>query len=113
MMVFGLGTLQEDGTPMPIMMNGKPGSILYALNYLQDAINGKLQPGVGQLSDGAGKIGAGAGTAKTGIAEGLQTFQQIPVLTATLKDNANQASNWLGKIEGSETTLTYVSQTHR
>ncbi len=111
MMVFGLGTLQEDGTPMPIMMNGKPGSILYALNYLQDAINGKLQPGVGQLSDGAGKIGAGAGTAKTGIAEGLQTFQQIPVLTATLKDNANQASNWLGKIEGSETTLTYVFQT--
>ncbi len=111
MMVFGLGTLEADGTPMPIMLNGKPGSILYALNYLQDAIDGKLLPGVGQLSDGAGKIGTGAGTAKEGISTGLYSFQQIPTLTATLKDRSNEASNWLGKIEGSETTLTYVFQT--
>ncbi|NLB51676.1 MAG: hypothetical protein GX808_01900 [Syntrophomonadaceae bacterium] len=111
MMVFGLGTLEADGKPMPIMLNGKPGSVLYALIYLQNAINGQLKPGVVQLSDGAGKIGTGAGTAKEGIAEGLQTFQSIPVLTSTLKDNASQASNFLGKIEGAETTLTYVFQT--
>ncbi|MDD3895214.1 MAG: hypothetical protein PHU36_09390 [Syntrophomonadaceae bacterium] len=109
--VFYLGTLEADGTPMPIMLNGKPGSILYALNYLQDAIDGKLLPGVGQLSDGAGKIGTGAGTAKEGISTGLYSFQQIPTLTATLKDRSSEASNWLGKIEGSETTLTYVFQT--
>ena len=111
MMVFGLGTLEADGKPMPIMLNGKPGCVLYALINLQNAINGQLKPGVVQLSDGAGKIGTGAGTAKEGIAEGLQTFQSIPVLTSTLKDNASQASNFLGKIEGAETTLTYVFQT--
>ena len=111
MMVFGLGTLQADGKPMPIMMNGKPGSILYALEYLQGAISGQLQPGIGQLSDGAGKIGAGAGTAKEGISTGLYSFQQIPVLMDALKSKSSEASNWLGKIEGSETTLTYVFQT--
>lgn len=109
--VFGLGTLDADGKPMPIMINGSPGSILYALTYLQSAIKGQLQPGVGQLSDGAGKIGSGAGTAKEGIAEGLHTFQQIPTLMAALKENSYQASNFLGRIEGSETTLTYVFQT--
>jgi X-X-X-Leu-X-X-Gly heptad repeat protein len=111
MMVFGLGALEADGKPMPIMLNGKPGSVLYALVYLQNAINGQLKPGVSQLSDGASQIGTGAGTAKEGIAEGLQTFQSIPVLTSTLKDNASQASNFLGKIEGAETTLAYVFQT--
>lgn len=111
MIVFGLGTLEADGKPMPIMINGSPGSVLYALTYMQNAINGQLKPGVVQLSEGAGQIGEGAGTAKEGIASGLQTFQSIPVLTSTLKDNASQASNFLGKIEGSETTLTYVFQT--
>lgn len=111
MMVFGLGALTDEGKPYPIMMNGSPGSVLYALEYLQEAINGQLRPGLVQLSDGAGQIGDGAVFAKGEISTGLHTFQQIPVLKETLMANAADASNWLGKIEGSETTLTYVFQT--
>lgn len=111
MMVFGLGMLKDDGRPYPVMMNGSPGSILYALEYMQDAISGQLRPGLGQLSDGAGQISDGAGFAQGEISTGLHNFQQIPVLKDTLRANAADASNWLGKIEGSETTLTYVFQT--
>jgi hypothetical protein len=40
MMQIGLGALDENGEPMKVMVNGKPGSILYALEYMQQSMNG-------------------------------------------------------------------------
>ncbi|NLM87645.1 MAG: hypothetical protein GX176_02610, partial [Syntrophomonadaceae bacterium] len=45
MAVIGLGALDENGQPVKVMANGKPASLLYALEYLQQSINGQMIPG--------------------------------------------------------------------
>jgi len=111
MMVVGVGMVDAKGQPVKIMVNGKPGSVMYALSYMQENIDGKLIPGVGKLTDGTGKIGTGAGTAKEAIAGGLQTFESIPSITSALGANAEKADTFLGKPEGAKGSVVYVFQT--
>ena len=108
MAVIGLGALDQKGEPVPVMANGKPGSLLYALEYLQQSINGKMIPGINQLQEGAGKIGSGALTAKDAISVGLQT---TPVMMAAMNEKLATADTFLGKPDGAEGTVTYVFQT--
>lgn len=108
MAVIGLGALDGKGEPVPVMANGKPASLLYALEYLQQNINGKMIPGINQLQEGAGKIGSGALTAKDAISVGLQT---TPVMMSAMNEKLAAADTFLGKPEGAEGTVTFVFQT--
>lgn len=110
-MAIGLGQLDGNGKPKPVMVNGKPGSLLYALDYLQDAVDGQLIPGIDQLSDGANKISDGSGQAKTAIAGGLETLESVPAIVSALEDNLAQNDTFLGKPEGANASVTYVYQT--
>lgn len=108
MAVIGLGALDENGQPVKVMANGKPASLLYALDYLQQSINGQMVPGINQLQDGAGQIGSGALTAKDAINVGLQTS---PVMMEAMNQKLATADTFLGKPDGAEATVTYVFQT--
>ncbi|NLV23065.1 MAG: hypothetical protein GXY49_13985, partial [Syntrophomonadaceae bacterium] len=98
-MAIGLGQLDANGNPKPVMVNGKPGSLLYALDYLQTAVDGQLIPGVDQLSDGAAKIGDGSGQAKTAVAGGLDTLEAVPAIVSALEENITLNDTFLGKPE--------------
>lgn len=111
LMVMGLGALDKNGEPVEAMVNGKPASVLYAVEYLQSSIDSKLVAGVTQLQEGAGKIGTGAGEAMEAISSGLQTFESVPVIVSALEENAAQADTFLGKPEGAVGTVAYVFQT--
>ncbi|HPT69131.1 MAG TPA: hypothetical protein PKW50_03220, partial [Syntrophomonas sp.] len=50
LIALGLGQLDANGNPKPVMVNGKPGSLLYALDYIQAGVDGQLVPGIDQLS---------------------------------------------------------------
>lgn len=106
--VLGLGALDAQGEPVKVMANGKPGSLLYALEYLQQSINGQMIPGITQLQDGAGKIGSGALTAKDAINVGLQT---TPVMMEAMNQRLMTADTFLGKPDGATGSVTYVFQT--
>lgn len=108
MAVIGLGALDENGQPVKVMANGKPASLLYALEYLQQSINGQMIPGITQLQDGAGKIGSGALTAKDAINVGLQT---TPVMMEAMNQRLMTADTFLGKPDGATGSVTYVFQT--
>lgn len=110
-MAIGLGQLDEKGNPKPVMVNGKPGSLLYALDYLQTAVDGQLVPGVEQLSGGAAKISDGSGQAKTAISGGLDTLESVPAIVSALQDNVTANDTFLGKPEGAGSSVTYVYQT--
>ena len=109
--VMGLGQVDKNGQPVKVMVDGKPGSILYALSYLQGAIDGQMLPGINKLQDGAGKIGTGAGGAKEAIAAGLETFESAPAIVSALEENASQTDSFLGKPEGATGSVAYVFQT--
>lgn len=111
LMVLGLGPVDKNGKPVKVMIDGKPGSILYALSYMDTAINAQLVPGITQIQEGTGKIGEGSGLAKDGIAAGLQTMQSVPALMSTMEANLTQADIFLGKPEGALGTVTYIYQT--
>ena len=111
MIVMGLGQVDANGKPVTLMVNGKPGSILYALSYLQEAIDGKMVPGVVKLMDGSSKIADGSGQAKTAIAGGLNKIEAAPSIVSALQDNASQADSFLGKPEGANGSVVYVFQT--
>ena len=55
MMVIGLGAVDQNGQPVKYMINGKPESILYALDYLQEAIDGQMIPGINKIQEGTGQ----------------------------------------------------------
>jgi X-X-X-Leu-X-X-Gly heptad repeat protein len=93
------------------MMDGKPGSILYALAYFQQAINGQVIPGVTKLMDGTSKIGDGSGQAKTAIASGLVKIESSPAIMSALQDNVAQNDSFLGKPEGAAGMVAYIYQT--
>ncbi|CFX62107.1 Uncharacterized [Syntrophomonas zehnderi OL-4] len=111
MIALGLGQIGADGKPVKVMMDGKPGSILYALAYLQESIDGKMVPGIDMLSEGTAKIGDGSSQAKEAITGGLEKMMAAPAIVSALKDNASQANSFLGKPEGAEGTVAYVFQT--
>jgi len=111
MMELGMGPVDKNGKPVKVMMNGQPGTILYALAYMQESINGQLVPGITKLQEGAGKIGTGAGTAKEAISGGLETFESVPAIVSALQDNAGKADTFLGKPEGATGTVAYIFQT--
>lgn len=110
-MVLGVGSVDQKGEPVRYMINGKPGSLLHALDYLNEAINTQMVPGINKLQDGTGQIGDGAGDAKEAIAAGLVTFDSIGAIVDALETNASQADTFLGKPEGAVGTLVYVFQT--
>ncbi len=111
MIALGLGQVGPDGKPVKIMVDGKPGSILYAMSYLQSAVDDKLVPGIVKLSDGTSKIADGSGQAKEAIAGGLDKMAAAPAIVSALKDNASQADSFLGKPAGAQGTVAYVYQT--
>ena len=100
--------LDANGQPVKTMVNGKPASLLYALDYLQDSISGQMIPGITQLQDGAGQIGSGALTAKDAINVGLQTS---PVMMEAMNQKLATADTFLGKPDGATGSVTYVFQT--
>lgn len=111
LIALGMGQLDSKGNPQPLMVNGKPGSLLYALDYLQSAINQQLVPGVDQLSGGANKISDGSGQAKTAISGGLDTLESVPAIVSALQENLTQNDTFLGKPDGANASVTYVYQT--
>jgi X-X-X-Leu-X-X-Gly heptad repeat protein len=111
MMELGMGPVDKNGKPVKVMMNGQPGTILYALAYMQESIDGQLVPGITKLQDGAGQIGTGAGTAKEAISGGLETFESVPAIVSALQENASKADTFLGKPEGATGTVAYIFQT--
>lgn len=111
MMELGLGPVDKNGQPAKVMVNGKPGTILYALSYMQDSVDGKMVPGITKLQEGAGKIGTGAGTAKEAISAGLATFESVPAIVSALQENASQADTFLGKPAGANGSVAYIFQT--
>jgi hypothetical protein len=110
-MVVGVGMLDKNGEPMKVMVDGKPGSIMYALSYMEASIDQKMVPGINKLTDGADKIGTGAGGAKEAIAGGLQTFQAIGPTISALAENVSKTDTFLGKPEGATGTVMFVFQT--
>lgn len=111
MIAMGLGNLDADGNPVKVMVNGKPGSILYALSYMQENIDGKLVPGVDKLMAGGSKIADGSGQAKDAISAGYNKLAQAPAIVSALEDNASAANSFLGKPEGATGSVVYVYQT--
>lgn len=106
--VMGLGALDENGQPIKYMINGKPGSLIYAADYMQDVINGQMIPGITKMQDGLGQIGSGAGDAKDQLAAGMATS---PALMSIMEENLTKADTFLGKPDGAQSTVTYVFQT--
>jgi len=111
MIAMGLGQIGPDGKPAKLMVDGKPGSILYAMSYLQSSIDDKMVPGIVKLSDGTAKIADGSGQAKEAIAGGLDKMAAAPAIVSALKDNVSQADSFLGKPDGAVGTVTYIFQT--
>lgn len=111
LMVLGLGPVDKNGHPVKVIIDGKPGSILYALAYMQSGIDGKLVPGITKIQEGTGKIGDGSGQAKEAIAGGLQTMEAVPALMSSMNESVAQADSFLGKPEGALGTVTYIYQT--
>ncbi len=111
MIVMGLGQVGSDGKPVKLMVDGKPGTILYALAYFQTAIDGQIVPGITKIADGTSDIGAGSGEAKDAITGGLNSMAAAPAIVSALQDNAGQADSFLGKPQGAEGTVAYVYQT--
>lgn len=111
MIAMGVGQVGADGKPVKLLVNGKPGTILYALAYFQTAIDGQIIPGITKISDGTADIGTGSGEAKEAIASGLNDIASAPAIVSALEDNAGQADSFLGKPQGAEGTVAYVYQT--
>lgn len=111
MIVMGLGQVGADGKPVKLLVDGKPGTILYALSYFQTAIDGQIVPGITKITDGTADIGDGSGEAKEAITGGLNSMAAAPAIVSALQDNAGQADSFLGKPQGAEGTVAYVYQT--
>lgn len=111
MIVLGLGPLDKNGQPVKVIIDGKPGSLLYATTYMQNAIDGQLVPGIIKLEEGTGKIGEGSGMAKQGIASGLETMEAVPALMSTMQTSLEQTDSFLGKPDGALGTVAYIFQT--
>lgn len=107
----GIGPIDANGQAVKVMVDGKPGTILYALSYFNSSIEGQVLPGLDQLIAGSSKIGTGSGQAKAGISAGLDKMLTAPAIISALKDNAAQADSFLGKPEGAKGTVAYVFQT--
>ena len=107
----GIGPINANGQAVKVMVDGKPGTLLYALSYFNSSIEGRVLPGLDQLLAGSSKIGTGSGQAKAGISAGLDKMLTAPAIISALKDNAAQADNFLGKPEGAKGTVAYVFQT--
>lgn len=107
----GIGPIDSNGEAVKVMVNGKPGTILYALSYFNSSIESKVLPGLDQLITGSNKISAGSGQAKAGISAGLDKMLTAPAILSALKDNAAQADSFLGKPGEAQSTVAYVFQT--
>lgn len=107
----GVGPIDASGQPVKVIVDGKPGTILYALSYFNSSIEDQVLPGFDQLLAGSSKIGTGSGEAKAGISAGLDKMLTAPAIITALKDNAAQADSFLGKLEGAQSTVAYVFQT--
>jgi len=111
MIVMGLGQVGTDGKPVKYLVDGKPGTILYALAYFKDSIDGQVVPGITKIIDGTSDIGTGSGEAKDAISSGLNAMAAAPAIVSALQDNAVQADSFLGKPQNAEGTVAYVYQT--
>jgi len=111
MMVVGVGSVDASGKPMKVMVNGSPGTVMYALSYMKESIDGQVVPGLDQLAEGAGKIGTGAGGAKEALATGLVSLEAAGPTVAALGENAAKADTFLGKPDGAKGNVVYVFQT--
>lgn len=107
----GIGPIDTNGQAAKVMVNGKPGTLLYALSYFKSSLDQQVLPGLDQLVAGSSKIGAGSGQAKAGISAGLDKMLTAPAIVSALKNNTAQEDSFLGKPAGSQATVAYIFQT--
>lgn len=111
MIAMGLGNLDANGNPNKVMVNGQPGSILYAMVLMKEGIDGKMLPGVEKLMAGTSKIASGSGQAKDAISGGINKLAAAPAIVSALEDNVALNDSFLGKPEGAKGSVVYVYQT--
>lgn len=107
----GVGPIDSNGQAVKVMVDGKPGTILYALSYFNSSIDSQVLPGLDQLLAGSSKIGDGSGQARTAISSGLDKMLTAPATISAMKDSVTQADSFLGKPDGAEGAVTYIYQT--
>jgi hypothetical protein len=107
----GIGPVDANGQPVKVMVNGQPGTILYALSYFKNSIDSQALPGLDQLLAGSSKIGAGSGQAKTAISAGLDKMLSAPAIVSAMKDDVAQADSFLGTPKGAGGAVVYIYQT--
>jgi len=116
--VKGLGDVKADGTPVPVLLEGKPGTILFAMATIKDGsdqlyqgVSGQVVPGLKKMQSGVAQIGEGASTAKVSLAAGLVDLSSADAIKESLKANAEAVDTFLGKPDGAEGQVMYVFRT--
>jgi len=124
--VEGIGNVKANGQPVPVIKDGQPGTLLYALTSLREGVENKLAPGVKKIANGlekelipglkemeagVSKIGAGATEGKSGIEEGLVAFAQKDVLLQNMENSLQTYDTFLGKPSGAKSSAVFVFKT--
>ncbi len=116
--VKGLGDVNADGTPVPVLIEGQPGTVLFAMAALKDGgnklhtgVNQQLVPGLIQMEGGVAQIGQGAATAKASLATGLADLSSAGAIKESLKANAAAIDTFLGKPDNAVGEVVFVFQT--
>lgn len=117
-MAKGLGDVKADGTPVPVLVEGKPGTILFAMAALKDGgkklhagVTQQLVPGLVQMQSGVAQIGEGATTAKVSLAAGLVDLSSAGAIKESLKANADAVDTFLGKPDNAVGKVVFVFRT--
>lgn len=116
--VKGLGDVKADGTPVPVLIEGRPGTVLFAMATLKDGgaklhsgVSEQLVPGLLKMQAGVGQIGEGASTAKVSLAAGLVDLSSAGAIKDSLKANADAVDTFLGKPDNASGEVIYVFRT--
>jgi hypothetical protein len=116
--VQGLGDVKADGTPVPVLLEGKPGTILFAMATIKDGsdalyqgVSGQVVPGLKKMQSGVAQIGEGASTAKVSLAAGLVDLSSAGAIKDSLKANVEAVDTFLGKPDGAQGSVIYVFRT--
>ena len=114
----GLGDVKADGTPVPVLVEGRPGTVLFAMAVLKDGggklhsgVSQQLVPGLVKMQAGVGQIGEGAATAKVSLAAGLVDLSSAGAIKESLKANADAVDTFLGKPDDALGQVVYVYRT--
>lgn len=116
--VKGMGDVKADGTPVPVLVGGQPGTVLFAMatlkdggNKLHSGVSQQLVPGLVKMQAGVSQIGEGASTAKVSLAAGLVDLSSAGAIKDSLKANADAVDTFLGKPDNAAGEVVYVFRT--